>query len=48
MASDIGGFDPTLLLHALGTAGVFGVVYLTLAGAVGQGIPLRRRRTPAS
>ena len=41
----IGPFDPTLLLQALGTAGVFGVVYLALAGLAGQGLPLRRRRT---
>jgi len=40
----LGGFDPTLLLTAVGTAGVFGVVYLALAGVAGQGIRLRRRR----
>ena len=41
----LGGFDPTLLLAAVGTAGVFGVVYLALTAAAGQGIRLRRRPT---
>jgi putative peptidoglycan lipid II flippase len=39
------GSDVALLVQAVGTAAVFGVVYLTLAGAAGQGIPLVRRRS---
>lgn len=38
------GVEILLLVEAVGTAGVFGVVYLTLAGAAGEGVPLRRRR----
>jgi putative peptidoglycan lipid II flippase len=41
---EIGGFGVSLLLQAVGTAGVFGVVYLGLAAWAGQGIPLRRGR----
>ena len=41
---EVGGFALSLLVQAVGTAGVFGVVYLALAGAAGQGIPFRRRR----
>ena len=39
------GSDVALLVQAVGTAGVFGVVYLTLAGVAGQGISLVRRRS---
>ena len=38
------GGNVGILARALGTAGVFGVVYLTLAGAAGEGFPLRRAR----
>jgi hypothetical protein len=30
----------------VGTAAVFGVVYLFLAGLAGEGVPLRRRSVP--
>jgi hypothetical protein len=41
---EVAGFGVSLLLQAVGTAGVFGVVYLALAGWGGQRFSLRRRR----
>jgi putative peptidoglycan lipid II flippase len=40
------GVEMGLLVQAVGTAAVFGVVYLFLAGLAGEGVPLRRRSVP--
>lgn len=42
----MGPVEVGLLLQAMGTAAVFGVVYLALAAAAGEGVLLRRRRSP--
>jgi len=42
---EVAGFGVSLLVQAVGTAGVFGVVYLGLAGGSKEAIPFLRRRS---